>query len=178
MANTRRLVRAPRRRRRSRRPARARGCPRKEPQAFEASVAKARTKDSMQALAQAAPRPSTASSGSSATRRSSSPIEDVAAGHGADDSRSRPAHDPHVPAHAPARPAPPARELPLRRRRAQGRRRRQRRDPVLDPAAARPRRDRPAVPPGQGGAGVGARAVPRHERVRATTASAWSRVSG
>ena len=43
--------------------------------------------------------------------------------------------------------------------------------PVLDRAAARARRQRPAVPAGQGGRGVGARAVRRHEPVRATTAS-------
>ena len=36
----------------------------------------------------------------------------------------------------------------------------------FDPAAARPRRKRPAVPPDQGGAGIGARAVSRQERVR------------
>ena len=42
----------------------------------------------------------------------------------------------------------------------------------------RPRRQRSALPPVQGGAGVGARAVSREERVRASTASASSRASG
>ena len=51
-------------------------------------------------------------------------------------------------------------------RRTQGRRRRQRRHPRLDPAPPRPRRRRSAVPPVQGGTGVGARAVPRQEPVR------------
>ena len=77
-----------------------------------------------------------------------------------------------------ARPAPSARELPVRPRGPQGRRRRQRRRPHLDPALRRPRRRRSAVPPVQGGAGVGARAVPRQEPVRASTGSASSRGSG
>ena len=50
----------------------------------------------------------------------------------------RAAHDPHLPAHAAARPAQPARELPVRARRPQGRRCRQRRHPHLDPAPGRP----------------------------------------
>ena len=64
------------------------------------------------------------------------------------------------------RPPASARELPLRRPRTQGRRRRQRRDTLLDPAAARPRRRRPAVPAGQGGRAVRARAAARQERLR------------
>ena len=55
---------------------------------------------------------------------------------------------------------------PLRPRGAQGRRRGQRRHARVDRAHARPRRDRSAVPAAQGGAGVGARAVPGQERVR------------
>ena len=95
------------------------------------------------------------------------PIEDVLPGaeRGAPRGR-RAAHDSHLPAHAAARPAQPARELPLRACRPEGRRRRQRGRPHLDPAPGRPRRRRPAVPPVQGGAGIGARAVPREEPVR------------
>ena len=72
----------------------------------------------------------------------------------------------------------PARRLPLRRRRPQGRRRRQRRHPRLDRPAARPRRGRPALPAGQGGAAVGARALHRAEPSSPTRASASSRASG
>ena len=54
-----------------------------------------------------------------------------AAGCGAGPPRGRrAAHDSHLPAHAAARPAQPARELPLRACRPQGRRRRQRRAPA------------------------------------------------
>ncbi len=49
--------------------------------------------------------------------------------------------------------------------------------PRLDHPAARARRRRPAVPPGQGGAALGARAVRGHEPVRATRATGWSRAS-
>ena len=49
----------------------------------------------------------------------------------------------------------------------QGRRRRQRRDPRVDPAAGGRRRRRPPDPAGQGGPGVGARAVPGRQRVHA-----------
>ena len=83
-----------------------------------------------------------------------------------------------VDALVPAKPAsgPPARprRIPSRRRRPQSGRRRQRRHAVLDRAAARPRRDRPAVPSSQGGGGVGPRAVGRQERPRPTTAGEWS----
>ena len=48
----------------------------------------------------------------------------------------------------------------------QGGRRRQRRHPGLDRAVPGRRRRRPAVPAGEGGAAVGARGVPRQERVR------------
>ena len=41
-----------------------------------------------------------------------------------------------------------------------------------------PRRRRPAVPAGEGGGGVGARAAPGRQRAARTTANAWSRVSG
>ena len=48
---------------------------------------------------------------------------------------------------------------------------------ALDPPASRPRRRRPAVPPGQGGAALRARALRGHERL-ATTGSASSPASG
>ena len=64
------------------------------------------------------------------------------------------------------RPPAAARALSLRPRGAQGRRRGQRRHARLDRAHARPRRERSAVPAAQGGAGIGARAVPGQERVR------------
>ena len=82
-----------------------------------------------------------------------------------------------LPRDAARRPPAPARALPLRRRRPQGRRCRQRRHARLDHAAARTRQRRSAVPAVQGGRGVGARALPRRERVRAATASASSRAS-
>ena len=68
-------------------------------------------------------------------------------------------------------------QLPARRRGAQGRRRRQRRHPRLDPAAPRPRRHGPAVPAGQGGAALGARAASSGRASSATRASAWSPAS-
>ena len=74
--------------------------------------------------------------------------------------------DPLLPAHPERRPPAAAGALSLRPRGAQGRRRGQRRRARLDRAHARPRRERPAVPAAQGGAGVGARAVPGQERVR------------
>ena len=73
---------------------------------------------------------------------------------------------PLLPAHAPGRPPQAARAVPLRARGAQGRRCRQRRHPGLHRAPARSRRQRSALPPVQGGGSVGARAVPRQERVR------------
>ena len=50
--------------------------------------------------------------------------------------------------------------------------------PRLDPAHARPRQQRPALPPVQGSTGVGARAVPREEASSPNTDSASSRGSG
>ena len=150
---------------------RSRGSPRsataKQRKRFERNLAKARAKDSLQGVRQAdrgrrrraadrqrpaADRPDRASCSAGARPRASRTVMRDA--------------DPLLPAHAAARPPPPARALPLRRRRPQGRRRRQRRHARLDRADARPRRRRPAVPAGQGGAGLGARAVPRQERVR------------
>ncbi len=54
----------------------------------------------------------------------------------------------------------------------------QRRDTRLDHPAARARRRRPAVPPGQGGAALGARAVRGQEPRSRTRAAGWSRASG
>ena len=63
-----------------------------------------------------------------------------------------------LPPHAAERPAGPVRPVRVRRHRPQGGRGGQRRHPLLDRAAARPGRRRPAVPAGQGGGSVGARA--------------------
>ena len=60
----------------------------------------------------------------------------------------------------------PLAEFTLRAHGAQGRRRGKRRHARVDRAAAWPRRRRSAVPPGEGGSGVGARAIPRAVRVR------------
>ena len=68
--------------------------------------------------------------------------------------------------------------LPLRAHRPQGGRGRQRRHPRLDRPAHRPRRPGPALPAGEGGAGLGARALRRRRASSATTASGWSRGSG
>ena len=63
-------------------------------------------------------------------------------------------------------PALPLRHLPVRRHGPQGRRRRQRRHPRLDIPARRPRRQGSARAAGEGGAGIGAGAVPGRQRVR------------
>ena len=63
-------------------------------------------------------------------------------------------------------PALPVRHLPVRRHGPQGRRRRQRRHARLGVPVRRPRRPGPARAAGEGGAGVGARALPGRERVR------------
>ena len=68
-----------------------------------------------------------------------------------------------LPADAARRPPPPARGVPLRGHGAQGRRGRERRHAGLDRADARPGRPRPAVPAGEGGAGLGPRAVRRRK---------------
>src|SRR5947208_2216267 len=65
-----------------------------------------------------------------------------------------------------ARPGAIARPVRARRLRPQGGRRRQRRDPGLDPPPHGPRWPGPAVPPGQGGRTVRARGVRREEQVR------------
>ena len=63
-------------------------------------------------------------------------------------------------------PAAPARPLHDRRRRPQGRRRRLRGDPGLRGAAGGSRRERPPVPPGEGGDPVRPRGAPAQKRVR------------
>ena len=70
------------------------------------------------------------------------------------------------------RRAPPDRGIPVRPRGPQGRRRRKRRHPLLHPLARGPRRQRSAVPPGEGGAGIGTRALCRCDASTRTTASA------
>ncbi len=76
------------------------------------------------------------------------------------------------------RPAAPARALPLRPRRAEGGRRGKRRHACLDRAHARSRRAGPALPPGEGGGAIGARAVPRAGASSRPAANASSRASG
>ena len=65
------------------------------------------------------------------------------------------------------RPASPARAVPDRRRRPQGRRSRQRRNPRVDRAAPGKGRTGPAVPAGQGSLRVGARGPPAEEPLQA-----------
>ena len=144
----------------------ARGQRRAERSGWRRNLAKTRTKDSLQAFDKlteivdgepriverpAADRPDRRARSGDRRRRAA---------------RQRSAADPRLPAHARRRPPQAARAVPATSTRAQGRRRRQRRHARVDRADARPRRRGPAVPAGQGGAGLGARAVPRQERVR------------
>ena len=112
------------------------------------------------------PTRSTASGGSSRDPPLIVPIEELVAGRRARRA-SRGAARPAQAYRATLgdRPAAAAGGLRLRPHRPQGGRCRQRRHPRLDRAAARPRRPGPAVPAGEGGAGVGARGVRRQERV-------------
>ncbi len=71
-----------------------------------------------------------------------------------------------LPAHAGGRPQEAARALPLRPRSPEGGRCRQRRHARVHLPDDGPRQRGSAVPPVQGGAAIGARAVPRQERVR------------
>ena len=127
--------------------------------------AKARAQGQPARVRQADRASSTASRGSSATRRSSCRSRSSPATTAASIVASATAADR---ATTSRRCSPTAARLldrlPPRRRRAQGRRRGQRRHALLDRAAARPRRRRPAVPAGQGGRAVGARALRRHAR--------------
>ena len=133
---------------------------------FDAVVAKARTKDSMQAFSKLV------SNESGQLRIIADPplivpVEDlVPDGIGAEQTEDAmrdilAAYQPDA-----AHGEPPARGVHVRAHGAQGRRRRQRRHTRVDRAAARPRRRRSAVPAGEGGSGVGARALPRAVRVR------------
>ena len=138
----------------------------KQVKRFERNVAKARSKDSLKAFAKLTEivdgEPRIASDPPLIV-----PIEDVVPrGRASPSRRVRSRHHPLLPAHADDRPPAAARALPLRPRGPQGRRCRQRRHARLDHAPARPRRERPALPPVQGGGGIGARAVPRQEHVR------------
>ena len=139
---------------------------RKERVQFERNIAKARSKDSMKAFAKL----TTIVDGEpriAADPPLIIPIEDIAAAIGQQRHRSaRARSDPLLPADVVAGSPAVAGALPLRARGAQGRRRRQRRHARLDRVDARPRRQRPAVPAAQGGAGLGARAVPGQERLR------------
>ncbi len=92
------------------------------------------------------------------------------------DGGERPPVDlPQLPPDAAAGSPACPRGVPVDRHRPQGRRRRQRRDALLDPSHARQGPDRPALPSGQGGAGVRARAVSRQERVRQPRAACGRR---
>ena len=75
-------------------------------------------------------------------------------------------HPRRVPADAASRANHPLAEFTLRAHGEEGRRGGQRRHARVDRAAAWPRRRGPAVPPGEGGPGVRARAIPRAVRVR------------
>ena len=150
----------------------------KQMKRFQSNVASVRTKDSMRALTKLC-RTVDGELRIVGNPPLVTPIEDVLPGAEQAPPRGRrAAHDPHLPAHAAARPAPSARELPVRARGPQGRRRRQRGRPDLDPAPGGPRRGRSAVPPVQGGAGIGARAVSRRRASSPSTDSASSRGSG
>ena len=82
-----------------------------------------------------------------------------------------------VPPEAHERPSP-AGGVPLPPHGAQGRRRRQRGHARMDPAAGRPRRRRPTVPPGEGGPALGAGTVPGARAATTTTRGGSSRASG
>ena len=150
----------------------------KQVKRYDAGVAKTRSKDSLKALAKLTEivdgEPRIISDPPVVV-----PIEDLAWARARGRVRGLPQRrDSLLPPDAAGRPAQVARALPLRARRSQGRRCRQRRHPRLHHAPARSRRRRPALPAVQGGGGVGAGAVPRQERRSPTTVSASSRVSG
>ena len=148
-------------------PGRRRSGPRKQLKRAEKNVAKARSKDSLRAFGKL-----TETVDGELRIRNDPPVivpihELFDAKHHRGPGRGAADRDPLLPLDAVRRPPAAARAVPLRRRRPQGRRGRQRRDARLDHADARPRQRRPAVPAVQGGGGVGARAVPRRQRVRA-----------
>ncbi len=78
----------------------------------------------------------------------------------------------------PPRPSPPPRRLSTRAHGSQGGRRRQRRNSGLGRSVRRSRRGGPALPPGQGGPAVRARALHRSRPSTRSRASAWWRASG
>ena len=148
---------------RSRRPVEAR---------LEASLREGARQGPDAARAASSPPSSTASGGSSTTRRWSPTSRPRAAAAGARQDV------PRLPGDHGREPARARRALPVRRLRAQGRRRRQRRDPLLHRPPRGPRRERSADPPGQGGDRVGARAVSRATDHTRTTANGSSSASG
>ena len=85
---------------------------------------------------------------------------------------------PQLPRHAAGRPPPPAGTVRARRRRAQGRRCRQRRHPCVHRVAAGPRPAGPAVPAGQGSDPFGARRPPAEEPLPASPANGSCRANG
>ena len=142
-----------------------------------ALVEKARTKDSIQAFDKLTRRRrrGAADRERPATHR---PRRGVPDGRPSREVRGRaPRARAHLPSEPPRGSPAPLGGLPLRPRGAQGGRRGQRRHARVDRPHARSRRRRPAVPPGQGGPGLGARALRRQEPVRRTRASGWSRAS-
>ena len=133
---------------------------------FRKNVAKARAKDSMRAFAKLVEvvdgRPRLISDPPVLVR-----LEELLPDRQHHERRERPARHPaFLPAHPVGRSSAPAGGLPLRRRGPQGRRGRERRHPRVDRADGRPRRQRPAVPPGQGGPDLGPGALPGQERPR------------
>ena len=131
----------------------------------EKTLAKARTKDSMAAFSKL----THVVDGQARIVDQSPlivPIDQLAEGAERDELfEAAPRADARLPRDARVRPARAARAVRADRLRAQGGRRGQRRHARVDRAAARPRRRGPAVPADEGGRGVGARGVPRPQRV-------------
>ena len=138
------------------------------------AVAKARTRDSLQAFEQAHHRGRRASPGSSATRRSSCRSRSCSTGDVAGAWTSGSAACSARTPDACSRDRRHLLEQSLRPHGPQGGRRRQRRAPAPGSCCCSGRRRRgPAVPPGQGGAGVGARPTTA-ARARTTTRASGS----
>ena len=164
-AEPRRLVRPPRRRRHP--GAMGRGPRPRRAQELPAGGRQGRVEGPAPGRGQADPARRRRAAGSSATRRCSCPSRSSSRRSIVRELEGSIHQAPAgLPPHPAGRPPPPARELPLRAAGPQGRRRRQRRHPLLGGAHGRPRQQRPALPPGEGGRGVGARALPGQERVR------------
>ena len=138
----------------------------KQQKRFERNLAKAQSKDSMKAFSKLT---EIVDGQPEDCERSTAHRPDRRAGlrcRTGPDREVRARRAPRLPAHADRRPPGAARSLSLRAFGSQGRRRGQRRHARLDPADARPRRERSALPSAQGGGGLGAGAVPGSERVR------------